>query len=211
MNQNIIEIFNSQYKSEGGCWNKNACLVDGKIETYSGNGSLLRNTENLIASLNRFIKEKHIKSIIDAPCGDFNYMKEVELSQVEYTGYDVSSNAIELCKKYEKDNIRFEVKDITKDKLPYADLIICKDLFIHLSYEHIKLILQNVIDSGCKYFATSRYEKGVYGNTEKESSESARTIEVTTSPFDFNKEIIETFKYTNNSNLKDELIVFCMN
>lgn len=211
MNENTIEIFDKQYQKEGGCWNKQACLVDGKIETYSGNGSLLKNTENLIISLSRFIKEKNIKSIVDAPCGDFNYMKEVDLSGVEYTGYDVSPNAIEMCRKYEKENIRFKVADITKDKLPKCDLVICKDLFIHLSYDDIKLILENIKDSGCKYFGTSRYEKGQYANTDKQTSESARTIEITTDPFNFNYKVIERFKYTNNSSLKDELIIFEVN
>ena len=80
----LIKAYNNQYSEQGGGWNSESCLVDGKIETYSGPGSLLKNTNNLIEGLSLFIKEYNIKSIIDVPCGDFNYMKEINLDNVNY-------------------------------------------------------------------------------------------------------------------------------
>ena len=74
MDDNLINAFDKQYITEGGSWNKESCLINNKIETYSGPGSLLQNTGNLINELNIFIKEYNIKSIVDIPCGDFNYM-----------------------------------------------------------------------------------------------------------------------------------------
>ena len=102
-----IRSFNLQYIEQGGEWNIDTCLTDNKIETYSGPGSLLKNTENLIIELNNFIKDKHIKSIIDVPCGDFNYMKHIDLNGINYKGFDVSINAVEMCKKYSKENTNF--------------------------------------------------------------------------------------------------------
>mgnify|MGYP000565758898 CR=1 FL=1 len=113
-------------------------------------------------------------------------------------------------KKYKKDNINFEVLDATKDSLPYADLIICKDLFLHLSLDNISLILKNIIDSKCKYFATSRYEGGSKGNNSNSSAQ-ARPIEVTKDPFNFDYPIVSQFRYTIKSNLQDEIIIFKIN
>ena len=112
--------------------------------------------------------------------------------------------------KYKKDNINFEVLDATKDSLPYADLIICKDLFLHLSLDNISLILKNIIDSKCKYFATSRYEGGSKGNNSNSSAQ-ARPIEVTKDPFNFDYPIVSQFRYTIKSNLRDEIIIFKIN
>lgn len=211
MDINIINSFNKQYLPEGGSWNKDSCLTNNLIETHSGPGSLLRNTDNLIINLEKFIKENNIKTIIDAPCGDFNYMKEINLDNTFYKGYDISELAIELCKKYEKDNIKFNVFDITFQKLDYADLIICKDLFIHLSFNDINKILKNIIDSKCKFFAVSRYDNGKITNIDKETGLSARAIEITLPPFNFNYKIIQTIKYSTNKNLQDEMIIFKMN
>ena len=117
-------------KKKGRYWNKDTCLIDGKIETYYGPGSLLENTDLLIENLNKFIREFNIKSIIDAPCGDLNYMSKINLDNVEYLGLDISQNAINLCNsKKNNSNINFKVFDVTIEKLPYVDLILIKDLF----------------------------------------------------------------------------------
>jgi len=217
MDSKIIEEYNSQYEEKGGYWNKETCLIDGKIETYSGPGSLLENTDLLIENLNLFIKDFDIKSIIDVPCGDFNYMSKVNLDDIEYLGLDISENAINLCNlKNNNSNINFKVFDATIEKLPYADLILIKDLFLHLSFEHINKILDNVKSSGCKYFATSRYAYGNEINRDKTSSLTARSIEITTEPFNFNYPFIFKTYYTSlhlttKQWLKDEIIIFKMN
>lgn len=64
MDINIINSFNKQYLPEGGSWNKDSCLTNNLIETYSGPGSLLRNTDNLIVNLEKFIKENNIKKLL---------------------------------------------------------------------------------------------------------------------------------------------------
>lgn len=217
MNNNTINQFNSQYELEGGCWNRDTCQVDGKIETYSGPGSLIMNTDLLVLNLNKFIKDYNIKSIIDIPCGDFNYMSTINLENVDYIGYDVSVNAINMCNnKNDKSNIKFGVLDATKEELSYADLIIVKDLFLHLSFEDIEKILSNVKNSKCKYFATSRYSHGTEQNINQPTGLSARAIEVTTHPFYFNYPIIFKTYYTSLSQttkqwMKDEIIFFKLN
>ena len=210
MENYIKDAYNNQYKEGGGPWNNTTCLTDGIIETYSGPGSLLRNNDNLIKQLPTFLNNYNIKSITDVPCGDFNYMRKINLDGITYNGYDISEKAIERCLQYQTDTIHFTVFDATIEPLPYSDLIICKDLLLHLGFHHIQQILTNVINSKCKYFAVSRYDNGNVINIDKESGLSARVLEITKAPFNFNYTIIDQFKYTSNEHIQDELIVFKM-
>ena len=207
MDDNLINAFDKQYITEGGSWNKESCLINNKIETYSGPGSLLQNTGNLINELNIFNKEYNIKSIVDIPCGDFNYMKEVNLNGVIYQGFDISKNAINLNLIYKSDNISFNVLDATKSDINYADLIICKDLFLHLSFKDINLILSKI---KCKYFAVSRYNNGINKNIDKESGLSARDLDISNPPFNFNKKIIKTIRYCFNPSILDSIVIYKM-
>ena len=214
MENKIIKVYNEQYIEEGGSWNKHSCLIDNTIETYSGPGSLLSNTDNLIENLPVFIKNYNIKSIIDIPCGDFNYMRKIinQDKNINYLGIDIAENAIKKCKKYETRNIKFKVDDITLSDITLndADLIICKDLTLHLCFSDIKKVLKNIERSNCKYFACSRYENGNIVNKEQISGLGARGIEITKEPFNFNYEIIENIKYK-SKDLQDELVIFKMN
>jgi hypothetical protein len=209
MNSITIDAYDNQYNPRGGSWNQDTCLVNGIIETYSGPGSLLKNTENIINQLPIFLKKYNITSIIDIPCGDFNYMKRINLDNIKYNGYDISKKAIDICSSHKSNNINFSVFDATSEQLQYSDLIICKDLFLHLSFEHIHTILKNIIHSKCKYFAVSRYDNGNVTNIDQISGLGARAIEITNEPFNFNYNIIERIRYTNNG-LQDELIIFKM-
>jgi len=42
-------------------------------------------------------------------------------------------------------------------KLPKADLILCRDLFGHFSYDDINKALKNIAESGSKYFLTTSF------------------------------------------------------
>jgi hypothetical protein len=217
MNNKVIEDYDSQYSENGGNWNKKTCLKDGKIETFSGPGSLLENTDLLRENLNIFIKDFEIKSIIDIPCGDFNYMSKINLDNIDYIGLDISQNAINRCNnKVQKSNIKFNVFDATNENLPYADLIIIKDLFLHLCFSDIQKILDNVKSSGCKYLAVSRYAHGNEPNKDQASGIGARTIEVTKEPFNFNYPLIYKTYYTSlhlttKTWMKDEMIFLQIN
>lgn len=212
MNSKTIEAYDNQYSLNGDNWNKETCLRNGIIETYSGPGSLLENTDLLIKNLNIFLKEYAIKSVIDVPCGDFNYMSKVNLDNIEYIGYDISKKAIDMCNnKVQKTNIKFSVFDCTIEKLQYADLIIIKDLFLHLCFSDIQKILDNVKSSGCKYLAVSRYTNGNIKNKDQESGIGNRGIEVTVHPFNLNYPIIYKTKYSTKETLLDEMIFFKIN
>jgi SAM-dependent methyltransferase len=125
-------------------------------ESVSGPGSTLVATENLRLTLPALLKKWQIKSILDAPCGDFNWMSKVELGGVTYTGADIVPQIIEQNKiKYPEKN--FFERDIINDPLPYADLVLCKDCFIHLKNQDVLRAIDNFKKTGIRYLLASTY------------------------------------------------------
>jgi len=128
--------------------------------------------------------------VLDAPCGDVNWMQHVlkECDDIDYTGGDIVDALIqENNKKYATNNILFVTLDITKDILPEADLIIVRDCLFHLSYADISLFLKNLSTSNIKYILTT----GHIGVKNADIvSGSYRDINLFTEPFGWSEEFL---------------------
>ena len=121
----------------------------------SGEGSLWQNTINLRTILPGILDCFKIKSLLDVRCGNFNWMKEVDLSNVSYIGGDVVSSIVENNKPYSRNNLKFMKINIIEDKLPESDLIIVKDCFIHFPILYVKESVKNIKKSNSKYILTT--------------------------------------------------------
>ena len=118
----------------------------------SGQGSDLNQTESIRKELPNVFRELKVSSILDIPCGDFFWMKEINLDFLSYTGADIVEELIiSNTKKYSKKNRNFIKIDITKDFLPKVDLILCRDLLFHLSFEDIIRTIQKIKKSRSSY------------------------------------------------------------
>ncbi len=128
-------------------------------ESVSGSGSTLKQTQYLRRDLEKILKIYRIGSILDIPCGDYNWMKFVEKQNIKYTGADIVKPLIKLNKKrYGQDKLRkFIVKDIIKDTLPTNDLIICRDCFVHLSFDEILKSIINIKKSNGKFLLATTF------------------------------------------------------
>lgn len=131
----------------------------GSKESRSGSGSTILYTENLRKQLPLLLNKFKVKSIFDAPCGDFNWMSQVVRDiPVQYIGADIVQTLIDENKKrYEKENIIFLQLDITMDKLPYADLMLCRDFLMHLSYSDTRKFFENYIKSKIPYLLSTSH------------------------------------------------------
>lgn len=130
-------------------------------ESLSGGGSTLQATQSIRTFLATFIEECAIKTMLDVPCGDYNWMRHVE-KKCQYIGGDIVPAIIENNQaQYSSANVQFRLIDITKDALPQVDLIFCKDCFQHLSYQNIKKALNNFKSSGSKWLLTTSYPKTI--------------------------------------------------
>lgn len=128
----------------------------GSQESVSGSGSELANTLRLIDLLQQFIIIGQVKKIVDAPCGDFNWMQKVISSDIEYLGIDIVEELIkDNLRKYP--NVSFEIGDVTTFKYPTCDLIVCRDCLVHFSFEDIKAYLSNVLKTNFKFLAVTNF------------------------------------------------------
>lgn len=110
----------------------------------SGSGSSMENTIVYRAFLENFLEKYNIKSVVDVGCGDWQFSKSIDWTGIDYLGYDVVQSVIENNEKqYSNSNIHFIFENAITANLPSADLLICKDVLQHLSFEDVyRMILQ---------------------------------------------------------------------
>jgi len=126
--------------------------------SVSGKGSDYEQTQSLRCELPELLQAYSIRSLLDIPCGDFHWMKLVELGNRSYIGGDIVPDLIEHNNaKYSSGNRRFCVLDLMKDPLPFADLLLCRDCLIHLSFRDVHLAFKNIARSGIPYVLTTNY------------------------------------------------------
>lgn len=148
----------------------------GSYESRSGPGSTLEETEPVRIGLVNLIKKREIKSILDVPCGDWNWMKEISHVFEDYTGGEIVEECVRVnTETYGNEKIKFIVFDILKDTIPKADLLIVRDLIGHYPINQGKIILDNILKSDCKYLLTTTtlnvLRGGVYSKYENREVE----------------------------------------
>jgi len=150
--ENSHSIFGKIYNNNG--W--------GDPESRSGSGSNLVQTGMIRREIPLLLKEYGIQTMLDIPCGDFYWMKEIkgdlELLLVSYTGGDLVPELIQQNQKaYSDEKINFCLLDITGSQLPKTDLIFVRDCLVHLSYRDIVQALKNIKRSGSTYLLTTHF------------------------------------------------------
>lgn len=128
-------------------------------ESLSGEGSSKEATTIVRQELPRIIKRYNIKTILDLPCGDLNWMKFVleKNKSISYTGADVSLIAVKNNQK-KFPQLQFLHLDAVSTKIKSSyDLIFCRDLFVHLPNSEIDLCLKNFKNSGSRWLLTTTF------------------------------------------------------
>lgn len=127
-------------------------------ESVSGTGSELNRTYHLRRELPVLLSELKVRSLLDVPCGDFNWMRHIELGGIQYIGADIVAELIERNQKlYASPLRRFEKLDLTSSPLPQADAVLCRDCLGHLQYASIAAALDNICSSGAHYLLTTHF------------------------------------------------------
>lgn len=201
----LSDIFAKIYKEN--LWNNS--------ETVSGDGSTINYTEELRNKLPTLIKEYNIQSILDAPCGDFNWMKEI-LPQlnVKYTGGDIVHELIEkVAKKYTSENVNFITIDITTQKLPDADLMICRDCLFHLHPNMVEYFFKNFCKSNIKYLLTSTFynRNNEFQNVTKLRTGDFAKIDLFSEPYNLTKDVHTRIKDYISGYPPREMVLFDRN
>jgi 2-polyprenyl-3-methyl-5-hydroxy-6-metoxy-1,4-benzoquinol methylase len=126
--------------------------------SVSGPGSDPEQTQVLIASLPALFRDLEIKSILDVPCGDFLWMRDVDLNAIRYTGADIVEEIIQHNKEaYQRQHVRFLRLNLVQDELPQVDLMLCRDGLVHLSFEDVFKSLNNMCKSKSRYLLATTF------------------------------------------------------
>lgn len=156
-NISIQDIFAHHYKNRH--W-----MSGGNLESISGPGSTIEYTKSFRRELEELIRKYELKSLFDAPCGDFNWMKlVVDNFDIPYIGGDIVEKLISKnIKKFKTPNVDFVVFDITSDTFPKSDLWLCRDCLFHLSFQNIFRALKMFMASEIDYcLITTQLESGM--------------------------------------------------
>lgn len=135
----------------------------GNEESRSGPGSMLEATVEARKGLSAMLSELKTRSVLDAACGDFWWMKEVAMPNVAYQGWDIVSDLIASnTQRFARADLAqgsrtFVVGDIVTDTLPRVDLVIARDVLVHLSDEDVKLALTHIKQSGSTYLLATTF------------------------------------------------------
>ena len=144
------EFFNRVFKEK--LW--------GGEESFSGLGSTKEATAPLSQELPFVLDFLNIHSILDAPCGDFNWMRNVNLQDVDYIGGDIVSELIERNNALHKsDKRQFIHFDLVKDAIPEVDLVFVRHCFIHFDNSLVLEALRNIVRHSVRYVAISHYNR----------------------------------------------------
>jgi Methyltransferase domain len=134
---------------EGNAW--------GSAESVSGPGSTLEYTENIRREIPTILRDRKIKSMLDAPCGDYNWARHLPRDGITYIGADIVPALIKANAKYTDSTTSFRVLDIIEEPLVEVDLWLCRDCLFHLSNADIRKALANFRKSRIKYLLTTSH------------------------------------------------------
>lgn len=131
----------------------------GAETSQSGLGSELDATSTLRRELSQLLKRFEVTTLLDLPCGDFTWIAQMDLRGIAYLGADIVPDIIASnVARYERaGHIDFHLLDLVSDPLPAADLVLCRDCLVHLSFANIHRAIANLKRSGTRWLLTTTF------------------------------------------------------
>jgi hypothetical protein len=153
--------------------------------SVSGTGSTLDQTAAVAQRLPALLEAFTINSMLDIPCGDFHWMKDVDLSGITYTGADIVEELVrEQSERYARENVNFCSYDLIQDDLPQVDLVLCRDCLVHFSLADATAALRNICRSQSKYLLTTTFTERTRRNSDIVTGQ-WHTLNLQLAPFNF--------------------------
>ncbi|MBW6474931.1 MAG: glycosyltransferase [Anaerolineaceae bacterium] len=160
-------------------------IFGGRV-SRSGEGSDLVQTEIIRRELPKIIENYSIKTFLDAPCGDWYWMRDTNLGVEQYIGVDIVEAMIEKHKKsFGSPSRTFLCLNLATDALPKADLIFSRDCLVHLTFADALKIISNFKISGAKYLLTTTFVDRTKNNDLVGKDGFWRPLNLRLAPFNF--------------------------
>lgn len=129
--------------------------------SVNGPGSSMGCTKELREELPKLLQAYDVQTMLDAPCGDLNWIRATNLRFLHtYIGMDVESRIIKDLKTAFRTHPTYAfvcTNLLTQKKFPKVDLILCRDFFSHITTEHITNVIKKFKASGSTYLLASNY------------------------------------------------------
>ncbi len=126
----------------------------GDTETRSGCSARMNRTESIRAKFPSLFQSLTITSVLDVGCGDWNWMRHVDLSGVSYLGIDIVEPLIEsLQATYTRPNVHFQKMDGLTEPPETADLWLVRDVLGLYGYDECKQLFQQFLSSESRFIA----------------------------------------------------------
>jgi hypothetical protein len=157
----------------------------GAASSVSGLGSEDTATAAIREALPSLLQRLGARSLLDAPCGDAGWIGRMKLD-LDYTGIDIVPSLIEANNaRAARGELagRFLVADITRDALPRADLVLCRDCLVHLSFQYIARAIARFRQSGAQFLLVTTFPE-FEDNCDCEDGD-WRALNMTKAPFDW--------------------------
>jgi SAM-dependent methyltransferase len=133
----LAERFSAIYRNS--VW-----LNDRPSGSRSGLGSELGNTDQVRRELPSLLRELGTQTLLDVGCGDFLWMKEMNLA-CQYIGIDIVADVIAANRRlYVSETRIFQKLDATIDPLPRCNTVLCREVLFHLCFADIWKVLANI-------------------------------------------------------------------
>ena len=131
----------------------------GAATSVSGLGSEDPATSAIREALPPLLQRRGVRTLLDAPCGDAGWIGRCRLG-VDYIGVDIVPSLIAAnTHRAGQGELpgRFVTADITRDDLPRADLILCRDCLVHLSFRNIASAVTRFRASGARFLLATTF------------------------------------------------------
>ena len=130
----------------------------GDCESSSGPGSTLERASSFLPDLIALVRSLHVTTLLDAPCGDFNWAQALADSVDRYIGVDVVPALIKANRRQSSSSRRqFVCRDMVRQRLPAAELVLCRDALVHLRHTDVFAALGNLRRTGAEYLLVTTF------------------------------------------------------
>jgi SAM-dependent methyltransferase len=159
--------------------------VWGDPESVSGPGSGVARTAAFRDEIPPLLRDLRAASLLDVGCGDFNWLRLVELPVERYLGVDIVPELVEQNLRRHADRKHaFVLADFTRAELPSMDVILCRDCLVHFAFADVWAALRNFQRSRARWLLTTTFVDRRRENIDIETG-GWRPLNLQLSPFNF--------------------------
>ncbi len=130
----------------------------GDGESLSGPGSTRERAASFLPALIELVQSLGVSTLLDAPCGDFNWTEPLADAVPRYIGIDVVPALVAHCaQRFATPRRSFLCLDFVEQALPEADLVFCRDALVHLSDIDIMRAINNLRTTTAEYLIATTF------------------------------------------------------